>query len=126
MSHQARLPGIARAMTREESIVPVFIAQLLAEQAPETDPRAEFLYHGLTFGWLAAEIVRRVDGRDVGTVFAQEFAGPLELDLWLGVPPEHHHRIASVHYAPDWPDLALPEGDKLLESLAIPRIDRDE
>jgi len=113
-------------VTREEAIDPVFMAQLLAEQTPETDPRAEFVYHGLTYGWLAAEIVRRVDGRDLGTLFAEEFAGPLELDLWLGVPPEHHDRIATVHYAPDWPNRTLPEDDRLVQSLVIPRIDDAE
>ncbi|HEX6685727.1 MAG TPA: serine hydrolase domain-containing protein [Candidatus Limnocylindrales bacterium] len=126
MSHQARLPGIARPVPRQQAIDPILMAQQLAEQAPETDPRAEFVYHGLTFGWLAAEIIRRVDGRDVGTLFAQEFAGPLGLDLWLGVPPEHHDRIAAVHFAPDWPAQGPPEGDKLLESFVIPRIGHEE
>jgi CubicO group peptidase (beta-lactamase class C family) len=126
MSHQARLPGISRPVTRAEVIDPVLMAQLLAQQAPQTDPRAEFAYHGLTFGWLAAEIIRRVDGRDAGAFFAQEFAGPLGLDLWLGVPPQHHHRIATVHFAPEWPEAVRPEGDTLLESLAIPRIGQQE
>lgn len=126
MSHQARLPGITRPVSRAEAVDPSLMARLLAERAPETDPRAEFIYHGLTFGWLAAEIVRRVDGRDLGTLFAEEFAGPLELDLWLGVPPEHHHRIAAVHYAPNWPDWPLPDGDKLRESLIIPRVDSQQ
>ena len=126
MSHQARLPGIARPVIPQEAIDPVFMAQLLAEQAPSTDPRAEFVYHGLTFGWLAAEIVRRVDGRDLGALFAEEFAGPLELDLWLGVPEEQHDRIATVHYAPEWPNRTPPKGDKLIESIIIPRINNEE
>jgi CubicO group peptidase (beta-lactamase class C family) len=126
MSHQARLPGIGTAVTRAEAVDPLFMAQLLAERAPETDPRTDFVYHGLTFGWLAAEMVRRVDGRDLGLLFAEEFARPLELDLFLGVPAEHHHRVATVHYGPEWPDRPPPEDDELAASIVIPRIRRDE
>jgi CubicO group peptidase (beta-lactamase class C family) len=106
---------------------PIAMAEMLAAQAPETDPRAEFVYHSLTYGWLAGEIVRRVDGRDVGRFFADEFAAPLGLDLWLGLPSECHDRVATVHFDPEWMALDDLFGDNEFEaSLANPMLLRPE
>jgi CubicO group peptidase (beta-lactamase class C family) len=57
------------------------VASLLAAQPPSSDPRAAFCYHGLTFGWLCGELIRRASGRRVGRVFAEEVAAPLGLEL---------------------------------------------
>jgi CubicO group peptidase (beta-lactamase class C family) len=98
MSHQSRLPGVRERFTTDDMLDQKTMAGLLAAQAPETDPRAEFIYHALTYGWLAAELVQRVDGRDIGEFFADEFARTLGLDVWIGLPDEQHHR-ASVMLA---------------------------
>src|SRR5206468_7208597 len=37
-----------------------------------------------------------VSGRSVGTVLAEEVAGPLGLDLWLGLPPEREATVARL------------------------------
>jgi len=66
------------------------------------DPRAATAYHAVTFGWLCGELVRRVDGRSVGRFFADEFATPLGLDLWIGLPSELEPRVSTVELAPDW------------------------
>ena len=53
-------------------------------------------YHAVTMGFLAAEIVKRVDGRSLGAFFAQEIARPLELEFWIGLPEEHDARAARI------------------------------
>ncbi|MFD9324813.1 serine hydrolase domain-containing protein [Streptomyces sp. NPDC060065] len=100
MSHQARLPGVQAPFDNTEFLDPGHMAGLLAAQAPADDPRAAFMYHALTYGWLAGELIRRVDGRSAGTFFADEFAGPLGLDVWLGLPDEEHHRVATTLAGP--------------------------
>jgi CubicO group peptidase (beta-lactamase class C family) len=100
MSHQSRLPGVRAPFTTDDLLDQKTMAVLLAAQAPETDPRAGFIYHALTYGWLAAELLQRVDGRDVGQFFADEFAGPLGLDVWIGLPDEQHHRVATMLAGP--------------------------
>jgi CubicO group peptidase (beta-lactamase class C family) len=121
MSHQARMPALRSKVDVQDVLDPIAMAEMLAAQAPETDPRAEFIYHSFTYGWLAGEIVRRVDGRDVGRFFAEEFAGPLDVDVWLGLPFEHHDRVATVHFGPDWTNFdSLLAGDDFLASLANP------
>ncbi|MGW1215120.1 serine hydrolase domain-containing protein [Streptomyces sp. NPDC002499] len=100
LSHQARLPGVQQPFSTQELLDPEHMASLLAAQAPSDDPRAGFIYHALTWGWLTGELVRRVDGRTVGAFFAEEFAGPLGLDVWLGLPDEEHGRAATTLAGP--------------------------
>jgi CubicO group peptidase (beta-lactamase class C family) len=78
------------------------MAALLAAQPQESDPRAVAVYHPLTFGWLCGELVRRVDGRSVGRFLAEEVAGPLDLEVWIGLPDTHERRVSRLVYAPDW------------------------
>ena len=53
-------------------------------------------YHALSIGWLAGEIVRRVDGRTLGTFFADEVAKPLGLDTNIGTPEADLAKVAFV------------------------------
>lgn len=101
-AHRARLPAIRTPLSEQDLNDPERLAALLAAQAPEQDPRTELMYHGLTYGWLCGELVRRVTGRTVGSFFAQEVAEPLDLDLWIGLPAEQEPRVATLEYSPDW------------------------
>ncbi|MET7403066.1 serine hydrolase domain-containing protein [Dactylosporangium sp. NPDC005572] len=98
LSHQARLPGVREPVP--DLLDHRAVAALLAAQAPLDDPRAGFVYHALTWGWLVDELIRRVDGRTAGALFADEFAGPLGLDVYLGLPDEHHHRASTMLAGP--------------------------
>ena len=49
-----------------------------------------------TFGWLVGELIRRVDGRTVGTFWRDEIAEPLGLDFWIGLPEEIEPRVARL------------------------------
>jgi CubicO group peptidase (beta-lactamase class C family) len=66
----------------------------LANMEPWWKPGSAYFYHALTFGYLAGEIVRRVSGKTVGEFVAAEIAGPLKIDLWIGLPPEQEYRVA--------------------------------
>jgi CubicO group peptidase (beta-lactamase class C family) len=54
-------------------------------------------YHALTWGWLAGELVRRVDGRDITTFVAEEIATPLGGDCWFGLPERYESRVAPIN-----------------------------
>jgi CubicO group peptidase (beta-lactamase class C family) len=116
LTHQAGLPTLDHPITRAEAIAWDPMVEALAAQRPSWEPGAEHGYHGLTFGWLVGEVVRRVSGRSIGTYLAEEIAAPLGLDLWIGLPKSEHHRVSRVIAVP--PDLdalaridlnALPE-----------------
>lgn len=127
LCHHARLPGVRQALREEDLTDDLMIAKLLAAQAPETDPRAQYAYHGLTYGWLCGEIVRRVDGRSVGRFFAEEVAQPLGLELWIGLPEQLEQRVSTLVYAADWqPEATYTKqdiaSDPLLAALENPPV----
>ena len=103
-SHRARLPGVRAPLQESDLTDDVRLAQLLATQAQESDPRAAASYHGLTYGWLCGELIRRVDGRSVGRFFAEEIARPLDLELWIGLPEAYEPRVSTLLYGADWSD----------------------
>ena len=53
-------------------------------------------YHPRTIGFLADEVVRRVDGRPLGTFWREEIGEPEEIDFWIGLPEIEHHRVAEL------------------------------
>jgi CubicO group peptidase (beta-lactamase class C family) len=72
------------------------LAAGLAAAAPSYPPGTRHCYHALTVGWLLAELVRRVDGRTIGHFFADEIAGPLDLDISIGTSTSDLGRMARV------------------------------
>ncbi|HET6294554.1 MAG TPA: serine hydrolase domain-containing protein, partial [Kribbella sp.] len=94
LSHQARLPGAD--FSQVDILDHDAVASLLAAQAPAEDPRAAFMYHAITWGWLVDELVRRTDGRPLGLFFAEEFAQPLDLEVWIGLPSELHAKASTM------------------------------
>ncbi|MFC7329518.1 serine hydrolase domain-containing protein [Marinactinospora rubrisoli] len=100
LSHQAGLPVFDRPVSVAEAADPAAMAGLLAAQRPQWEPGTAHGYHTFTYGWLAGEIVRRLDGRTVGDYVAAEIAGPLGLDLWVGSPDEVIDRAARLTTGP--------------------------
>lgn len=106
VSHTVGLPGLDLPVTWREATDPRRMAALLAAQPRSADPRARRTYHAITFGWLCGELVRRVDGRGVGQFFAEEFARPLGLDMWIGLPSSLEPRVSTVELGPAWASVA--------------------
>jgi CubicO group peptidase (beta-lactamase class C family) len=77
----------------------------LAAMTPLWPPGSASGYHPVTFGYLAGEIFRRVDGRTIGTALREDLAAPHGLDLWIGLPDAEHTRVAQVRRPPAMPDL---------------------
>ncbi len=72
----------------------------LAVQTPFWEPGTAHGYHALTYGYLVGEVVRRISGRSLGTFFADEVAGPLGLDFYIGLPEELEPRVSPIVGAP--------------------------
>lgn len=102
VSHQARLPGLSEEVTVDDILDPRGMSIRLARQAPTEDARATICYHPLSYGWLCAELIRRITGSTAGAFFAERIARPLELELWLGLPLEHERRATRLIKGPDW------------------------
>jgi CubicO group peptidase (beta-lactamase class C family) len=96
ISHQAGLPVVDRLFTKEDVFAVEPIAEALAVQRPIWEPGTAHGYHGQTYGYLVGEIIRRISGRTVGRFLADEVAGPLALDTFIGLPTEMLSRTAQV------------------------------
>ena len=59
LSHQARLPWVEAGYA--DLLDHDVMAAHLAAQAPAADPRAAFMYHAITWGWLVDELVHACD-----------------------------------------------------------------
>ncbi len=103
LSHQAGLSGFIEPMEPVEWFDHDAICAKLAAMAPLWEPGTASGYHPLTFGVIADEIHRRVDGRSVGTALREDIAGPLGLDLWIGLPETEHHRVAAIQRPSELP-----------------------
>ena len=103
VSHHSGLPGITQsALAIDDLADDQAMEALLAAQPLSPDPNAYRCYHALTIGWLCGGVLRRVDGRSLGRFFADEVAGPLGLDIWIGLPQAQEPRVGTLQLASDW------------------------
>ncbi len=115
VSHTVALPGLEVPVTWQEATDARRMAALLACQPRSHDPRASRTYHAVTFGWLCGELVYRTDGRSIGRFFADEIAGPLGLEIWIGLPADLEPRVSTVELAPTW--TGSPDGEPVTDPL---------
>ncbi|MFE2882886.1 serine hydrolase domain-containing protein [Streptomyces sp. NPDC059272] len=96
LAHRAGVPVLDRPLTPDEAADPAFGAAAVAAQAPVWEPGADHGYHAQTYSWLTGELVRRVTGRSIGAWIADEIAGPVGADLWVGLPAAQADRVGRV------------------------------
>lgn len=96
LSHQAGLIGVDGGFTWEDVMAHTPLAERLAAQRPYWYPGQAFMYHGLTIGTMAEELVRRIDGRTVGEVLRQDITGARGIDVWLGTPESEDGRVVDA------------------------------
>jgi CubicO group peptidase (beta-lactamase class C family) len=97
LSHTAGLPGWDTPLKSPEEFYDwARCTDLLAKQAPWWEPGTASGYHAVTQGYLVGEVIRRVTGQSAGTFFAQEIAGPLHADFYIGLPATDDARVSNV------------------------------
>jgi CubicO group peptidase (beta-lactamase class C family) len=97
MSHASGLSGWKEPVTAVEYLYDwEKMTSLLAAQAPLWEPGTASGYHTITFGFLIGEIVRRITGKSLGTVFREEIAEPLGADFHIGLPASEDSRVADI------------------------------
>ena len=114
LCHEAGIPQIRDAIPGVDAMADwEVMVEAVGGLAPMWEPGTANGYHALTWGWLAGELLRRVDGRSLPVFVAEEIAAPLGLDgCFLGTPPEEQHRLAPVFWNPIY--LSMPSLDQLL------------
>ena len=110
MSHQAGLNTVREDLKLDDLYHGDRFVRCLEAMKPIYPPGTMCVYHALSYGYLAGEIVRRVDGRTIGRFIADEIAGPLNASFYLGLPEDEDHRAAEV--------IAGPGADDVMEEAA--------
>ncbi|MET9027107.1 serine hydrolase domain-containing protein [Nocardia sp. NPDC004168] len=116
LTHQAGLAALDKPVELGDALAWTPMVDALAAQAPNWPPGTAFGYHGRTYGWLVGEVIRRVSGRTPGRFLAEEIAGPLDIDFFIGLPPSEQARVSRLVFAPA-PDLTAVPEDAVPESL---------
>jgi CubicO group peptidase (beta-lactamase class C family) len=101
LGHQAGLCVLKPAPTVRDVADPARLSAMLAAQEPAWPPGTRHGYHAITLGWYESELIRRTDpaGRTLGRFLADEIAGPLGLDLHIGLPDSvPRERLAHLHH----------------------------
>jgi CubicO group peptidase (beta-lactamase class C family) len=127
LSHQAGLLGVDGGFSWEELAAHTPLAERLAAQRPFWQPGRGFMYHAVTIGTLADELVRRVDGRTLSQLLRDEVTGPRHIDVWMGTPVSEDGRVVDAlpptadelaDYLKEAPN-AMSRGDEL-SALSLP------
>jgi CubicO group peptidase (beta-lactamase class C family) len=96
LSHRAGLYTVDGDISLEDALDWGTITARLADTAPLFPVDSTHGYHALTFGWLAGELVRRVTGKSLGDFVREEIAGPLGVEMHVGLPPALEPRVAHL------------------------------
>ena len=81
VSHSAGIPIIDAALPANAIVDWELMAAAVAAQEPMWEPGTQHGYHGVTFGWLIGEAVRRVTGETIGQFLRRKITGPLGVRL---------------------------------------------
>jgi len=114
LSHQA---GLCALDQRVDVLDYESVIHALEVQAPLWSPGTEHGYHARTFGFLLDELIRRITGKTLSDYWQENFARPLELDFWIGLPEKENSRVATIYAAKSGKP---PEPAKFYRDLVTP------
>lgn len=101
LDHSAGIPALRAPLKADCLSDHAYMTAAIADSAPLFPPGTRTAYHPVIGGFILSEIVRRVDGRSLGTFFNEEIARPLNLDFWIGLPEQQESRVALIeHFVP--------------------------
>jgi CubicO group peptidase (beta-lactamase class C family) len=119
LTHQAGLPAIRTPLDPGAFYDWDHMVKVLEAEEPFWRPGSAHGYHGLTFGFLVGEVIRRVAGQRVGEFLRAEVTEPLGIDLQLGTPASEHGRVSHVNGAAP-PSPGEPVSRYLLTAMTDP------
>ena len=90
LSHEAGLVCLDEPLRVEQLSDLDYVSRVLARQKPAWEPGTRHGYHAMTIGLYMQELIRHVDPghRTLGRFFHEEIARPLQIEFYIGLPPE--------------------------------------
>jgi CubicO group peptidase (beta-lactamase class C family) len=120
LSHRAGVPNMPRETFDLDRINDrAYILQPVIDAKPKTRPGKLLSYHAVSGGFIIAEIVKRVTGKEIREVLAEEVLDPLGF-RWgnYGVAPEDVDRVGLSY--PTGPPPLPPVSNVLERALGLP------
>jgi CubicO group peptidase (beta-lactamase class C family) len=114
LSHQA---GLCALDQRVDVVDYDGVIRALEAQAPLWPPGTGHGYHARTFGFLLDALMRRITGKTLSDYWQENFARPLALDFWIGLPEERNSQVATIYAAKSGKP---PEPAKFYRDLVTP------
>jgi CubicO group peptidase (beta-lactamase class C family) len=98
LSHQCGLYTVDGDISLADALDWNTVTARLADTKPRWDIGTKHGYHALTYGWLAGELVRRVDPkkRSIGAFVQDEIVRPLGAEFWIGLPESQESRVSPM------------------------------
>ena len=96
LSHQAGLSALDETTNILDYDA---VIAALEKQKPLWPPGTAHGYHARTFGFLIDEVTRKITGGRIAQYWREHFAEPLGLDIWIGLPKNELHRVATIYAA---------------------------
>ncbi len=96
LDHTAGVPAFRDPVKAGGFLDWAYMVDRIAAEPAFFEPGTRGAYHGLTYAWTVGEVIRRTAGMSASALFAQEFAEPLGLDFWIGLPDTEEERLARV------------------------------
>lgn len=130
LTHRAGLPNMpAEEMNLANLERPARIVQMLCDSEPTWTPGRRLAYHAITGGFILAEIVRRVTGKDIRAVLDKEILRPLNF-RWMnyGAKPRDFPLVARNYFTgprPSAPFAALSRRALGVEFTDVPDLAND-
>jgi len=99
LSHQGGLERMQFDTTLDDIGDHKKMSKLLSDMIPSWPPGTAQGYHTYTYGWLADQLIRRVDPehRSASQFIKEELADPLGADFFIGLPKGEFHRKAYAY-----------------------------
>lgn len=114
LAHQAGVSGLRVPTSVDDLFDWGLMADRIARAEPLWAPGSTSGYHAITWGYIAGELIRRVDGRSIGRFLREELAGPLDADVFIGLPEAEDHRYAEIAKPPAEQTQTLAEMSEIL------------
>jgi CubicO group peptidase (beta-lactamase class C family) len=96
LCHKVGLPFVDAPLGLDDLLAWDPAVEALAAMTPVWEPGSAHGYHAVTYGWLVGEVIRRVTGMSIGAWFADNVAGPLGIEYWIGLPDDQQARVSPL------------------------------
>ncbi len=105
LTHQGGFPETPKTLPWSDWSNWSKVTRSMEQATPEYPPGEVMAYHPINYGWVIAELVRRIDGRTLDRFLADEIAEPLGMNnTHVGLPSGKESSVSRIHLMEDEAD----------------------